>query len=69
MFTKDASLAVSYREFRLAAQCKRAHDRAAGGVDSGGILAPAVHREDALGVGIVDNSVGICSYLDRAEGT
>src|ERR1700690_3722237 len=65
---EDASLAVRDCEFRLASQRKRARDGTAGGVDGGGILARTIHGEDALGGGIVTDSVGVCSYLDGAEG-
>src|ERR1700722_14291436 len=64
---EDASLAVGYREFRLAAQCQRADYGPAGSIDSGDILTPVVHGEYPLSAGVIDDSVRIRSRPDGTE--
>src|ERR1700674_5507657 len=64
----DCALAVSDGEFGLATQIYRAGHGAIRGVNRRGILAAAVEGEDALGDGIVNDSVGIRICFDRADG-
>src|SRR6266481_9591905 len=64
----DGALAVSDGKFGLATQINRAGYGAIRGVDRGGVFAAAVEGEDALGDGIVNDSVGIRICFDGAEG-
>src|SRR5882762_10933522 len=64
----DGALAVSDGNFWLATQIYRADNGAIRGVNRRGILAAAVEGEDALGDGIVNDSVGIRICFNGADG-
>ncbi len=55
----DVSSAIRHRKFRLARYRDRSQHVASSGVYRGGIVALAVHGEDALRCRVVNNGVGI----------
>ena len=59
--------AVGGGEFGLAVERDGSRDGSGGGVNGGGVFAAAVHGEDALGSGIVNDGVGIRAGLRAAD--
>jgi len=64
----DAAFAVSDGKFGLAAESKRAGDGAVGALMAVASLLRPFEREDALSAGVVDDGVGICARVYRADG-
>ena len=50
---------VGLREFRLAAEWNRSHDHACFGVNSRGVVRPAIECEHAAGLGLVADGIRV----------
>src|SRR5208337_4058766 len=64
---KDSPCAIRRGKFGAARESQSTGNGAIGGVDGGGVVAPAVQREDALAHVVVNDGIGILSCVHRAQ--